>query len=126
MLLEQNHQVIHYNRGNAKDLFPEVQTLIGDRTDRVAFRNLLHKQSFDCVIDMVCYKPEEVSSAVDIFQGQVGQYIFCSTVDVYTKPSAQYPITEDAPRQPRILAMLTIKPSVKTFSLEPISNMAFL
>ena len=56
--------------------------------------------SFDCVIDMVCYLPEEAESALRTFTGRTGQYIFCSTVDVYTKPAASYPITEDAEKSP--------------------------
>ena len=56
--------------------------------------------TFDCVIDMVCYLPEEAESAIRAFKGRTGQYIFCSTVDVYTKPAAAYPITEAAERLP--------------------------
>jgi nucleoside-diphosphate-sugar epimerase len=100
MLLEQNYTVTHFNRGNKQDEFSDVQTVMGDRTDYVTFKKLLENQKFDCVIDMVCYKPEDAMSAVETFQSNVGHYIFCSTVDVYTKPSPRYPITEDVPRQP--------------------------
>ena len=31
------------------------------------------------------------------FKGRVGQYIFCSTVDVYTKSATRYPYREDEP-----------------------------
>lgn len=55
---------------------------------------------FDCVIDMIAYRPEQVESAIRAFSGRTAQYIFCSTVDVYTKPAARYPITEDAERNP--------------------------
>jgi hypothetical protein len=57
---------------------------------------------FDCVIDMICYKPGDAGSVVRAFRGQVGQLIFCSTVDVYTKPARLYPVTAEAERQPRI------------------------
>lgn len=100
MLLEQHHTVTHFNRGNKQKEFPGVQMIIGDRTNYAAFKNLLGKQKFDCVIDMVCYKPDDAKSAIETFQGNVGQYIFCSTVDVYTKPASHYTITEDAERQP--------------------------
>jgi nucleoside-diphosphate-sugar epimerase len=100
MLLEQGHTVTHFNRGNKHDEFPDVQTIVGDRTDYEASKNLLGNQTFDCVIDMVCYKPDDAKSVVETFQGKVGHYVFCSTVDVYTKPAPRYPITEDAPRQP--------------------------
>jgi nucleoside-diphosphate-sugar epimerase len=100
ILLEQGHCVTHFNRGNKQDEFPDVQVIIGDRTEYAAFKTLLHNKKFDCVIDMVCYKPEDAKNTIETFQGNVGQYIFCSTVDVYTKPASRYPITEDAPRKP--------------------------
>jgi nucleoside-diphosphate-sugar epimerase len=55
---------------------------------------------FDCVVDMIGYLPEDVQSAIRAFRGRVGQYIFCSTVDVYTKPAQHYPIREDAEQEP--------------------------
>jgi nucleoside-diphosphate-sugar epimerase len=100
ILLEQGHSVTHFNRGHKQDEFPDVQVIIGDRTEYTTFKTLLHDKKFDCVIDMVCYKPDDAKSAIETFQGKVGQYIFCSTVDVYTKPAPFYPVTEDAPRQP--------------------------
>jgi nucleoside-diphosphate-sugar epimerase len=100
MLLEQNHSITHFNRGNKQDEFPDVQTMVGDRTDYTTFKKLLGNQTFDCVIDMVCYKPDDATSVVETFQDRISHYIFCSTVDVYTKPSPSYPITENAPRQP--------------------------
>jgi nucleoside-diphosphate-sugar epimerase len=100
MLLEQHHNVTHFNRGNKQENFPDVQMIVGDRTEYAAFKSLLEHKHFDCVIDMVCYKPEEARSAVATFRENVQHYIFCSTVDVYTKPAPRYPITEDAPKQP--------------------------
>jgi nucleoside-diphosphate-sugar epimerase len=100
ILLEQNHTVTHFNRGHKQEDFPDVKTMVGDRTDYAVFKTLLSDRTFDCVIDMVCYKPDDAKSALDTFQNNVGQYIFCSTVDVYTKPAPCYPITENAPRQP--------------------------
>ncbi len=101
MLLGQHRTVTHFNRGNKRDEFPGVQTIIGDRTNYASFKKLLKDKKFDCVIDMVCYKPEDAKSVIETFQGNIEQYIFCSTVDVYTKPASRYPITEDVPRQPR-------------------------
>jgi nucleoside-diphosphate-sugar epimerase len=54
--------------------------------------------SFDFVIDMVCFRPEEAQSAVRAFKGRIQQYIFCSTVDVYGKPGLKMPYRESEPR----------------------------
>jgi len=50
--------------------------------------------TFDVVIDMVAYQPEDGESAVHAFHGKIGQFIFCSTVDVYKKPATRFPYTE--------------------------------
>ena len=91
-----------YNRGKREAALPKGwKHIAGDRKDFSAFEvHMADAGLFDCVIDMVCYLPEEAESAVRAFKGRSGQYIFCSTVDVYTKPAAAYPITEAAERLP--------------------------
>ncbi len=90
--------VLIYNRGQREAEIPETVTrIMGDRRDYAAFEAQMDALTpLDCVIDMVCYQPEEAESAVRAFGGQVDQYIFCSTVDVYTKPARHYPIRENA------------------------------
>ena len=78
-----------------------IKVIQGDRTNFAAFEQQMQEAgTFDCVIDMCCYLPDEAESVVHAFSGRIGQYIFTSTVDVYTKPAARYPITEQAERQP--------------------------
>ncbi|MGC8778916.1 MAG: NAD-dependent epimerase/dehydratase family protein, partial [Candidatus Caldatribacteriaceae bacterium] len=38
---------------------------------------------------------------MNIFAGQIEQYLFASTVDVYAKTAVVYPLAEDAERNPR-------------------------
>jgi nucleoside-diphosphate-sugar epimerase len=89
-----------FNRGKTKPRIPGGAALIhGDRNDFSAFeRQMQDAGPFDCVIDMICFTPEQVESAVRAFKGRVAQYIFCSTVNVYAKPASRYPITENEPR----------------------------
>lgn len=95
-LLREGHEVTLYNRGRTKARIPSgTRTIYGDRKQYTAFEQQMHEAgSFDCVIDMVCFLPEEAESAVRAFEGRVGQFIFCSTVDVYAKPASRYPIVE--------------------------------
>lgn len=99
-MLERGEQVTFYHRGTARqnELYPvpaAVQVIHGDRTDYAAFEaQMAEAGHFDCVIDMVGYKPEDATSAVRAFQGRTGHFIFCSTVDVYAKPASRYPYTE--------------------------------
>jgi nucleoside-diphosphate-sugar epimerase len=101
-LLARGDAVTLYNRGRTPlRVEGAVQTIRGDRTDFAAFEaQMAAADRFDCVIDMVCYRPAEAESAVRAFAGRTDHYIFCSTVDVYTKPAANYPIREDAERKP--------------------------
>jgi nucleoside-diphosphate-sugar epimerase len=100
-LVERGDDVILYNRGRREADVPDVARLYGDRTDHAAFEaQMAGAGPFDAVIDMVAFVPQDVQSAVRAFKGCTGQYVFCSTVDVYTKPAARYPVTEEAERQP--------------------------
>ncbi len=99
-------RVTLYNRGRTA---PSVETpsdaaiLAGDRTDAARFAaDIAASGPFDCAIDMVCYEPAEVEGAVTALRGRVAQYVFCSTVDVYTKSAPAYPVREDAPREPSL------------------------
>jgi len=100
MLLARGDNVTHYNRGKL-DLYPAppgVKTIHGDRTDYAAFEEEMQTLgTFDCVMDMVGYLPEDGPSIVRAFRGRTGQFIFCSTVDVYQKPATRYPYTEAEP-----------------------------
>ncbi len=101
-LLARGDTVTHYNRGQRAAASPEgVRRIAGDRQDYAAFeRQMAEAGPFDCVLDMICFTPEEAESAVRAFRGRAGQFIFCSTVDVYRKPAGRYPVREDEPRDP--------------------------
>lgn len=101
-------RVTLYNRGQtipSGDIPAGATIITGDRTDAARFAadiaDITAAGPLDCAIDMVCYTPEEAAGAVGALRGRVGHYLFCSTVDVYTKPAPLYPIREDAPRVPR-------------------------
>ena len=96
ILAERGEQVVLYNRGQSfYPSAPGVTTLHGDRTDYAAFEaQITRAGKFDVIIDMVAYKPEDGESVIRAFRGKTGQFIFCSTVDVYKKPATRYPVTE--------------------------------
>ncbi len=100
-LIGRGEQVTLYNRGKREPSPAGVAVLHGDRTDYAAFEAQMREVGpWDVVIDMVAFNPEDVQSAIRALGGRTGQYIFCSTVDVYTKPARRYPITEEAEKQP--------------------------
>jgi nucleoside-diphosphate-sugar epimerase len=101
-LVERGDHVTLYNRGKrTSEVGSGVQRITGDRTDYAAFEaQIAQAEPFDTVIDMIAFKPEDVQSAIRALRGRTSQYVFCSTVDVYTKPARHYPIREDAERKP--------------------------
>jgi nucleoside-diphosphate-sugar epimerase len=98
-LRERGAQVTLYNRGETPLRVPaETRIVHGDRQNYARFEAQMDELgSFDCVIDMVGYAPGDAESVCRAFRGRIGQYIFCSTVDVYQKPATRYPYTESEP-----------------------------
>jgi nucleoside-diphosphate-sugar epimerase len=101
-LVERGDDVTLYNRGQrVADIPGGIRRILGDRTQYGSFEaQMADAGPYDAVIDMVAFKPKDVESAIRAFGGQVEQYVFCSTVDVYTKPAGRYPVREDAERKP--------------------------
>jgi nucleoside-diphosphate-sugar epimerase len=100
--LARGDSVTLFNRGKTPQRFPSgVKSIQGDRNDFSAFeQQVIESGPFDCVIDMICFTPEQAESDIRAFEGRTGHLIFCSTVNVYTKPAHVYPVKEDFPRFP--------------------------
>jgi nucleoside-diphosphate-sugar epimerase len=88
-----------YNRGQRPSRLPPGATVVhGDRDDAPSFgRQMAELGPFDCVIDMICFRPDQAAATLRACAGRTGQLIFCSTVDVYNKPAHHYPILESEP-----------------------------
>jgi len=75
-----------------------VRVISGNRTDLGQFEEVLFsKGNYDCVIDMICFEPEDAVKDAALFAHRAEQFIFCSTVDVYPKTPAGYPVSEEIP-----------------------------
>ncbi len=75
-----------FNRGRSgPGLFPDLEQLRGDRsTDTTA----LAGRSWDVVVDVTAYTPEEVArSAEQLAGGAAGHYVLVSTISVYDGPT---------------------------------------
>ncbi len=101
-LIARGDDVTLYNRGKSEARIPDgAKFLQGDRKEYAAFEKQMQEAgSYDCVMDMVGFAPEDGESVVRAFKGRIGHFIFCSTVCVYGGPSSRYPIREDEPRLP--------------------------
>ena len=98
-LIEVGHRVTCYNRGRSESRLTAgaYEVIVGDRKDTAAFEAEFADKSYDVVVDMVAFHPDDTTSAIRAFQGRCGQFIHCSTVCVYSGPPVTIPIPETEP-----------------------------
>ena len=103
--LARGDEVTHFNRGRSEVRYAvggagaeRVRRIEGDRKNAPEFEALVQAAGpFDCVMDMICFLPEEAESLLRAVRGRTDHLIVCSTVDVYRRPAERYPIAEGAP-----------------------------
>src|SRR5256886_12848803 len=80
--LSRGHKVTTFNRGKTHphELPDEVEQLIGDRNGKL---DALKNRKWDVVIDNPTTLPAWVRDAGKILNGNVGRYVFISTISVY-------------------------------------------
>jgi 2'-hydroxyisoflavone reductase len=83
-----------FNRGRTNPgLFLDLEQVHGDRNADLA---LLKDRRWDVVVDTSGYYPRQVKAAAAVLGGNVGQYVFVSTISVYSDTS-QPGMDESAP-----------------------------
>lgn len=79
--LSRGHKVTMFNRGKtAPGLFPNVETLIGDRDDQL---DSLKGRDWDAVIDNSGFYPRHARLSAELLHGHVGKYMFVSSISAY-------------------------------------------
>ena len=92
--LAKGHTVTLFNRGKSNpDLYDEVETLIGDRDGGL---DVLNGRSWDAVIDTCGYFPRLVRDAAALLADAVQQYVFISSISVYTEEAMQNPVGDES------------------------------
>ena len=83
--LKRGHTVTLFNRGKTDPgRFPNLETLLGDRDGNL---KALEGRKWDAVVDTSGYKPRVVRDSVNLLKDNVGQYVFISTLSVYSDNS---------------------------------------
>lgn len=78
--LGRGHKLSLFNRGRSNPtLFPEAEKLEGDRNGKL---DALKGKSWDVVIDNSGYVPRHVRDSAQLLKGNVGRYLFISTLSV--------------------------------------------
>jgi len=79
--LARGHTVTMFNRGKtAPGMFPEVETLIGDRDAQL---DSLKGRDWDAVIDNSGFFPRHARLSAELLHGHVDQYMFVSSISAY-------------------------------------------
>jgi len=82
--IDRGHDVTLFNRGQSdRDCFPQVTTLIGDRTCDI---DKLAGDRWDAALDTSGHTPAEVIATADGLSGKVGHYTYVSTASVLAMP----------------------------------------
>lgn len=89
-LVALGHDVVLFNRGKRPAPVAGVTTIVGDRTTDLA---KLAGESFDVIFDNNGRELADTQPLVELFQGEIQQYIYMSSAGVYLK-SAQMPHVE--------------------------------
>ena len=95
------HIITMFNRGKtAPGMFPDVETLIGDRDDQL---DSLKGRDWDAVIDNSGFFPRHARLSAELLHGHVDQYMFVSSISAYAESltleedefSAAYAVMDD-------------------------------
>ena len=79
--LRRGHDVSLFNRGRTDDdLFPDLQTFIGDRDNDLA---ALRGHKWDAVIDNSGYVPRHVADSARLLSDAASHYLFVSSISAY-------------------------------------------
>lgn len=103
--LARGHTLTLFNRGRtAPDLFPGVETLIGQRRRPARPEHpaqdlkALEGREWDCVVDTSGYYTGEVEDTAGLLKDAVDQYVFVSSISVYRDlEKNRDPLTESSP-----------------------------
>lgn len=95
----EGHDVTVLNRGSSRRPLPEgVRELVADVRDAAAVREAVGETGeYDVVADFLSFTPEHVRTALGVFEGRTGQYVFISSASAYEKPPRRLPVTESTP-----------------------------
>jgi nucleoside-diphosphate-sugar epimerase len=89
-------EVLTFNRGLRQSAnSPLLQTIIGDRRDKMDFIKKMKDIKVDVVIDMISFNEADARQTVEIFADKAQQIIFTSSIAAYKRPYASFPVREE-------------------------------
>ncbi|WP_285767411.1 SDR family oxidoreductase [Peribacillus sp. SI8-4] len=89
--LKRGHEITLFNRGTNKEMFPEVEQLIGDRDNDVSS---LENRKWDIVLDTCGFAPHHIKKIATVLGDSIEHYTYISSISLY-KDWIPVNITED-------------------------------
>ena len=85
--IKQGISVTCINRGQTKNqkLDDNVEVIKADYRDRKLMEEKLRNRHFGAVLDVLCYKKEDIDYSITLFRTHCDQYLFFSSAEVYNK-----------------------------------------
>ncbi|MDP6828459.1 MAG: NAD-dependent epimerase/dehydratase family protein [Pseudomonadales bacterium] len=101
-LVEAGHEVSVLNRGKTPVQLPEgVELIVADRTDKESMHAALANSSWDAVFDVSGFVMvaggADARSLIELLDGQVGDYVYTSSILAYEQGRGVFPWREDDP-----------------------------
>lgn len=84
LLTKESHELTVFNRGTRPFCDDKVKQITGDRHNKEDLNKLKNEQ-YDAVIDFCAYEKGDIADIFEVLGGNVRQYVFVSTVDVYER-----------------------------------------
>lgn len=96
---QRGHRITSAARSSASSV-AGVESIAADRKDAASFAGAVGARTFDIAVDLTAYQPPDLDAVLPALLGRVGHYFFISTDFVYANDIEQFPIREDAPKDP--------------------------
>lgn len=93
-----NVTLLNRGSGTRRAAPPACREVPCDIRDGEAVRSALRGESYDAVVDFLCYTEAHARNASTWFRDRVGHYVFISTTALYDRSLARRPLDEEAPR----------------------------
>ena len=100
LLVEQEHEVVLFNRGNRPAPVEGVGQITGDRTDSAQLKEKLSSEDFDAIFDNNGRELSDTQPLAELFKDRVQHFVYMSSAGVYL-PSDQLPHVEGDPVDPK-------------------------